>query len=139
MFPYRLSGLRPEKTLPKLKRGANILGVYHGDQNLSNRQIIPDVFSARLKYLRKELQLSQEQLGKMIELEGSAIAHFEAGRRKPSFQKIRGLAKALNVTTDFLMCRVGLEGAVAFRHAEKLSGEERAFIQQIINAKTGGN
>ena len=104
---------------------------------MSNRQEIPDNFAARLKYLRKELKLSQEQLGARIEYDGSAIAHFEAGRRTPSFKKIRGLAKALNVTTDFLMCRVGQESAVAFRHAERLSGEDREFIQQIINAKTG--
>lgn len=106
---------------------------------MSNRQNIPDTFNERLKFLRKGLKLSQDQLGALVGHDGSAIAHFEAGRRKPSFQKIRGLAKALNVTTDFLLCRVGQEGAVAFRHAEKLTPEERAFIQQIINAKTGGN
>ena len=106
---------------------------------MSSSIALPNDFAGRLKYLRLDAKLSQEELGARIEADGSTIAHFEAGRRKPNFHNIRKLAKALSVTTDFLMCRVGREGAVAFRNAEQLSGEDREFIQQIINAKTNGS
>ena len=64
-------------------------------------------------------------------MQPSAIAHFEAGRRKPSFDNVRALAKALKVSADFLL---GAESATtAFRDEDKLSVKDRNFIQNIID------
>ena len=65
----------------------------------------------------------------------SAIAHFEAGRRKPAFASVRAVAKALGVSSDFLLGRTSsLEGATtAFRNEEKLTDPDREFIQSIID------
>ncbi len=64
-------------------------------------------------------------------MQPSAIAHFEAGRRKPSFDNVRALAKALKVSADFLL---GAESATtAFRDEDKLSANDRNFIQNIID------
>ena len=38
--------------------------------------------------------------------QASAISHFETGTRKPSFDNLRRLADALDVTTDYLLGRV---------------------------------
>lgn len=64
-------------------------------------------------------------------MQPSAIAHFEAGRRKPSFDNVRALAEALNVTADFLL---GAKTATtAFRDEDKLSAKDRLFIQNVID------
>ena len=67
----------------------------------------------------------------------SAIAHFEGNRRKPSFANVRTLAKALNVSSDFLLGRsASMEGATtAFRGEAQLSDDDRDFIQQMIDLR----
>lgn len=56
---------------------------------------------------------------------------FEAGRRKPSFDNVRALAKALKVSADYLL---GAQAATtAFRDEDKLSAKDRLFIQNIID------
>jgi transcriptional regulator with XRE-family HTH domain len=64
-------------------------------------------------------------------MQPSAIAHFEGGRRKPSFDNVRALAKALKVSADYLL---GTQAATtAFRDEDKLSVKDRLFIQNIID------
>lgn len=64
-------------------------------------------FSARLRHARETLRkLSQSDLADRAHLQPSAISHFETGRRAPSFDNLRRLADALDVTTDYLLARV---------------------------------
>jgi transcriptional regulator with XRE-family HTH domain len=60
-------------------------------------------FAAHLRWLREGRALSQSELAKRADLQPSAIAHFEAGRRTPSANNIIGLAQALDVSTDHLL------------------------------------
>lgn len=80
-------------------------------------------------------QLNQAELGKLAGLQPAAIGHFEAGRRKPSFANIRSLARALNVSSDFLLGRsASLEGSTtAFRGEENLTHANRESIQMMID------
>ncbi len=50
--------------------------------------------------------MSQSKLAKRSGFQPSAISHFETGGRSPSFDNLRRLADALNVTTDYLLGRV---------------------------------
>lgn len=63
------------------------------------------VFPQRLRAEREKRGWSQVELGEAAGLQGSAISHFETGRREPSFDNLRALADALKVSTDFLMGR----------------------------------
>ena len=90
-------------------------------------------FQQRLIDKRNERELSQSDLARKAGLQPSAIAHFEAGRRKPSFANIRALAKALNTTADYLLGSG--TGVTAFRDEDKLSDADRAFIQGIIDMR----
>ena len=95
----------------------------------------PDsTFADRLQKIRDDRKLSQSDLARKAGLQPSAIAHFEAGRRRPSFANIRTLALALDVSTDYLL-GAGQSGTTAFRNEEKLSDEDRKFIQDIINTR----
>ncbi len=62
-------------------------------------------FPTILKNCRQEKNLNQTELAQKTSLQPSAISHFEAGSRKPSFDNLIKLADALEVTTDYLLDR----------------------------------
>ena len=92
------------------------------------------IFATRLREAREHRGWNQAQLAQRAELQPSAIAHFESSRRKPSFDNVRRLAKALEVSADFLM---GVKSAVAFRNEELLSSGDREHIQNLIDRLAG--
>jgi len=47
------------------------------------------MFSKRLKELREEKDLTQAQLGKLVNLAQQTIGHYEVGRAKPDFETIQ--------------------------------------------------
>lgn len=64
-----------------------------------------DDFARRLKRLRREAGLTQEELGLKLEVGRSAVANWERGIRCPSPLTIRRLAVLFNVSSDYLYCR----------------------------------
>ncbi len=62
-------------------------------------------FHTILKNCRQDKNLNQTELAHKTSLQPSAISHFEAGSRKPSFDNLIKLANALEVTTDYLLDR----------------------------------
>lgn len=95
----------------------------------------PDsIFAIRLREARERQSLNQAQLAQRAELQPSAIAHFEANRRKPSFENVRRLAKALDISSDYL---IGVQATVAFRNEEKLTKGDRDYVQGLIDKLAG--
>lgn len=92
------------------------------------------IFAVRLREARERQGLSQAELSQRAEMQPSAIAHFEANRRKPSFENVRRLAKALDVSSDYLM---GFKAMVAFRNEEKLTKDDRDYVQGLIDKLAG--
>jgi transcriptional regulator with XRE-family HTH domain len=94
-----------------------------------------DDFGSRLVSARERRSLSQTELAKLAKLQPAAIGHFERDRRKPSFANVRALARALNISSDFLLGRSSsMEGATtAFRDEDKLSHHDREHIQMMID------
>lgn len=105
---------------------------------MSNSRGSDEVFSARLIAAREKRGLSQTELARKAGLQPAAIGHFEKDRRKPSFANIRALAKALDITSDYLLGRtLGIEGATtAFRGEENLTDADREHIQMMIDMMT---
>ena len=98
-----------------------------------------DKFPERLRAARNTRELSQEALAKRADLQPSAISHFETGARKPSFDNLRRLADALEVTTDFLLGRVDDMQEIAgadrlHRHLSQLSTADRDFADNVLKA-----
>ncbi|HEX8443504.1 MAG TPA: helix-turn-helix transcriptional regulator [Allosphingosinicella sp.] len=93
-----------------------------------------DQFGERLVAAREARELSQTELAQKAGLQPAAIGHFERSRRKPSFANVRALAKALNVSSDYLLGRTAeMQGATtAFRGEEQLSDADREHIQMMI-------
>jgi transcriptional regulator with XRE-family HTH domain len=97
----------------------------------------PDIFSQRLRAGRELRELNQAELARRAGLQASAVSHFETGARKPSFDNLKRLADALDVTTDYLLGRVddpgGLAGADRIhRHLGQLKDSDRDFAEEMI-------
>lgn len=98
------------------------------------------IFAKRLREVRELRNLTQAQLGHMTKLPGTSISHFEKedGTRRPSFDNLRSLAKALQVTTDYLLGRTeDLHGNTAldetlYRDVKSLSEADRKFAETLI-------
>ena len=95
------------------------------------------VFKDRLKAARDLRKWSQSELAGRAGLPPRTIAHFEAGSRKPSFDTLRRLATALEVTTDYLLGRVddpGLAeaGDPLYRDVGRLTGEDRELAKDFL-------
>lgn len=96
-----------------------------------------DVFPERLRSARQTRELNQEALAKRANLQPSAISHFETGTRKPSFDNLRRLADALDVTTDYLLGRVDEMQDVAgadrlHRHLDQMSSADREIAEEFL-------
>lgn len=56
---------------------------------------------ARIRHLRQQLGLTQEQLGERAELHYSYIGQVERGDKMPSLRSLKKLAAALNVDVNY--------------------------------------
>jgi transcriptional regulator with XRE-family HTH domain len=93
-------------------------------------------FAVRLKTIREQLNWTQSELGAKAGLPTSSIAQFETNARKPSFDTLRRLAMALEVTTDYLLGRVDepttvKTGGTLFRHYDQMSGDDRKLLEDF--------
>ena len=97
-----------------------------------------DIFQDRLRIARTRLRsMSQAELGAAVNLPPTSIAHFEQGTRKPSFDNLRNIATALNVSVDYLMGqvetpRVAASADALNRYGDQLSTRDRALAEGIL-------
>ena len=96
-----------------------------------------EIFPERLRTAREKRGFNQGDLAQRAGLQPSAISHFETGTRKPSFDNLRRLADALDVTTDYLLGRVkeldGLAGADRLhRHYDRLTSDDRDVAESLM-------
>lgn len=96
-----------------------------------------DVFAERLKAARELRGWNQTELAAAAGLPPSSIAHFEGGKRKPSFETLRRLANALEMTTDYLLGRTDQpahaeSGDPLFRDVSNLTGHDRDLAKDFL-------
>jgi transcriptional regulator with XRE-family HTH domain len=97
-----------------------------------------DIFTERLKKARNLRGFNQTQLADEAGLPQSSVSHFEAGDRKPSFDNLRRLATALNVTTDYLLGRADSPDASGsasriHRDMHKLSSDDLKLTEGFVD------
>ncbi|MES2672413.1 MAG: helix-turn-helix transcriptional regulator [Pseudomonadota bacterium] len=96
-------------------------------------------FPSRLKATRELRGLTQGGLSKLAGLPATTISHFESDSRKPSFDNLRRLAKALTVSTDYLMGITETPDATAAhtriaRHLPNATEEELSFLESVAKS-----
>ena len=72
------------------------------------------MLASRLRLLRRERHMTQEQVASALTLQRSTYAYYETGRTMPKLGNLIRLAELFGVTTDFLVgksdCRDGPAG-----------------------------
>jgi len=104
---------------------------------MSDARAPSELFQERLKAARDLRKWSQSDLAGRAGMPPSSIAHFESGSRKPSFDTLRRLANALEVTTDYLLGRVDEPGRAEagdplYRDVGKLTAGDREIAEAFL-------
>ncbi|MCJ7840540.1 helix-turn-helix domain-containing protein [Lederbergia sp. NSJ-179] len=100
----------------------------------------------RLKKLRNEQGLTQEQLGKIINVTKVSISGYENGNRTPDTETLQSLADYFEVSTDYLLGRTDKDSEektaeeiyedpdfqYAMRSAQGLSEESKQKVFDFI-------
>jgi len=91
--------------------------------------------STRLKQLRQEKHLKQEQVALLVGVTKSAVSAWELDMRQPSYEALIRLAELYRVSTDYLLGRtsnrtIDLSG---------LTAAEAAIICDLVASMTAKN
>lgn len=62
------------------------------------------MFGDRLRELRKEKNISQEELANLFEVNKSTVSAWEVNKAQPNFDTLIKLANYFNVTPNYLLC-----------------------------------
>lgn len=84
---------------------------------------------ARLKQIRIDNKLTQQQLAELFGTALSSISTYESGSRKPSYEILRKYASHFHVTTDYIL---GLDKRNSIDISD-LSKSEIDSIQLLIS------
>ena len=71
---------------------------------------MPSMFSARLTHHRKQLGVSQTELGRRLGVDNSTICTWELGTRAPGVRQLAAIAAVLGVTIAELFLPVPTTG-----------------------------
>lgn len=66
------------------------------------------MFPHRLRQLRDNCNLTQEELAKELNLTQSTIAYYESGRKMPTLENTEAIADFFNVSVDYLLGRTNV-------------------------------
>jgi len=91
-------------------------------------------FETRLGLLRKSAGITQGELAKAIGASQSTISQLEAGTRRPSYQTLQAIARALSIPVSSLLSGemegLSKEEEEHFREYRSLSPEAREELRQ---------
>ena len=89
----------------------------------------------RLKQLRLEKDLRQDQLAKLVHVEKSSISMYENDVRQPSYEVIIRYAEVFNVSVDYLLGRTNDRSL----DLSGLTAAEIAIISELVDSMTAKN
>ncbi len=95
------------------------------------------IIGSRLKIKRKELGLTQEELGRLIGVGKSAVCCYEKETRNPTLEGVIELIQVLGVGADYLLGSDSIIKTVSDKHPKyrSLTKEELMFIDELKKDK----
>ena len=97
------------------------------------------MFSALLKKLRSEKNLTQGQLAKEVGVSPGNVGDWETGKSKPGYNALASLARIFEVSADYLLeiepssrCSSGRRRYMAIRSASSPSSGEPSQIKPAV-------
>ena len=90
-------------------------------------------FGERIKRLRLEKGLTQEQVAILLQVNRKAVSHYENNLREPSFDILIQMAELYRVSTDYLL---GVEKRYVI-YTAGLNDIQYALIRDLISELIG--
>ena len=91
-----------------------------------------NILSKRIKQLRINNEMTQEEFGKIINVKKGTISYYESGRNEPSIETLSILADYFNVSLDYFAGRdhyMITDGPS--NYGSSICEEELKFIKEI--------
>lgn len=90
------------------------------------------VIGKRIKELRINKRISQQELGDKVDVTKVSISGYEKGSRVPSLETFVKIADTLNTTTDYLLGRdVSVINEDTKQYVGAISEKDIEFIQEL--------
>ena len=87
-----------------------------------------ETFGNRIRRLREEKNLKQEQVASVLRVNRKAVSHYENDIREPSFEILIKMAELYHVRTDYLLGRDTCRAI----SASGLSDNEFSLISELV-------
>lgn len=95
-------------------------------------------FGKRLTEVRKNKKMSQDEVGKLVNVHGAVIGRYERDEVKPSIEMATQLAEALEVSLDYLVgsTDILLEKNIVSKilDIQKLKENDRQHVFALLDA-----
>ena len=93
-------------------------------------------FPKRLRELRTEREISQEDLAAELNLGKSTISSYEIQGKQPNFQTLVDLADYFNVSTDYLLGVTPIRERYSEEQIKFLQGKGNKELLEYLEART---
>jgi transcriptional regulator with XRE-family HTH domain len=103
---------------------------------MTENEHVREVFSNRLKMLRKEKKIKQEQLAEALNIGKSSVGNYEIGTRLPDADVVVALADYFNVSADYLLGRVN-DRLTTVDSADKVIKSLSERVEALSRTDTG--
>jgi len=95
--------------------------------------------NARLIALRKQRDLTQQQMADSLGIHVNSLKKYEAGQAQPSLEALKKIALALHVSTDFLLFEEQERGpsqelALQFEAISQMPPDDQDAVIRVIEA-----
>lgn len=93
------------------------------------------MFGERLKELRIQKNLSQNQLADILNVHKATISLYESGSRYPSYNILKTTARYFHVSTDYLLEM----NSIRTLDISSLTDEQVAVVEQMVSVLQQSN
>lgn len=97
-----------------------------------------NLFSSRIKELRLNNKMTQQDLAQIVGLTPTGISYWESGKAIPNFETLSILSEFFNVSIDYLSGKNNIneddKTYMLFRKAEKVDEDDKEKLFDIINS-----
>lgn len=92
-------------------------------------------FGERIRRLRMERKLKQEQVAAILQVNRKAVSHYENDIREPSFETLIQLAELYRVSSDYLL---GIESGPSIK-VSGLTEKEISLVRELVSIMEARN
>ncbi len=96
------------------------------------------LFGERIKGLRIEKKMTQQELGNIVGLTSTGISYWESGKAVPNFETLVKISNFFGVSVDYLTGKDDIDKdnkeMILFRKAEQVNEKDKEKLYSIIES-----